>query len=63
MRGAKSRTEFIHTSREERGQTSREMSVPSFCHTGPFKEFYRMWESKINDLLYCGYLNIIKNKK
>lgn len=42
MRGAKSRTEFIHTSREERGQTSREMSVPSFCHTGPFKEFYRM---------------------
>ena len=34
---ATSRTEIIDSPREERGQTSTEMSTPSFCSVGPFK--------------------------
>lgn len=34
---AASRTELIHSPREERGQTSGEMWALSFCGAGPFK--------------------------
>lgn len=34
---ATSRTEFIHSGREERNQASRKMSALSFCWAGPFK--------------------------
>ena len=38
-RGAISRTEFIYSPREERGQASREMLARSFCQAGPLEGF------------------------
>lgn len=37
-----SRMEVTQSPREERGQTSREMSAPSSCEAGPFKGFLKM---------------------